>query len=224
MDDVKATIDRELSSTGASRDDGEDVSLNGLNYSSLKQREIAIQYLLERLGEFTRVNVANKGFATVGSNLPPIPTATRSIEALYTNQPTNSYSDDNKNIDLRTLSIDFQESSTFSLPDRLAHQVLNTTANASKRLGSSRGEVDVQNMMPIMRAPTLRSVGMQTTRSDPLLLGLPKSLAYEDILSREWSKVPRSQVARSLPSNKSFSAATKVAQQQRRNLKKSGIF
>ena len=212
MDDVKATIDRELSSTSDIRA-GEDEGVQGFNYSSLKQREIAIQYLLERLGEFTRMSVATKGLATVGSNLPPIPTV-RSIDAIYSNQHSTSNQEEQENVNVKTLSLDFQESSTFSLPDRLAHQVLNTTATANRRLGGSRGEMDVKNMMPSVRGPTLRSIGMQTTKSDPLLLGLPKSLAYEDILSRDWG-----QISRSLPLSQSLSRVT----QQRRKIRNAAL-
>ena len=199
MDDVKATIDAELDVSAVAAASTSDVGEDGsaatkFDLSSLKQREIAIQYLLERLGDFTRMNMATKGLSTVGSNLPPLPpTTARSIDAVYSSGISEPNQDSHGN--LRSMSIEMTDSSTFSLPDRLAHQVLNATAAANKRLGGA-GESEgarsppVREMMtlPPPKPPMLKSVGIQTTRSDPLLLGLPRALTHEDMLARGLSQ------------------------------------
>ena len=219
MDDVKATIDSELDGDGAAGAaagagaPAEDRRAARDVYS-LKQREIAIQYLLERLGEFTRMNMANKRLGAVGSNLPPIPTA-RSIEAIYSNaaapSPDAAAAAAARHEGGKLISLDLQESSgTFSLPDRLAHQVLNATASVTRRLGDDAGS-------PVhaheMARPALKTVGMQTTKSLEVL-GLPRSLMHEE-LSRDWG-----QVSKTLPLSHSLS---KVTQQQRRVGKAGGF-
>lgn len=214
MDDVKATIDSELN-VGArhgneATDSGSRVVTNDVY--SLRQREIAIQYLLERLGEFTRMSMAAKRLGSVGSNLPPIPTA-RSIEAIYSSATTSAAAaaataQDNSR--LKSVSLELQESSTFSLPDRLAHQVLNTTASITRRLGdeAAGSHVNLHEIALPSSKPALKTVGMQTTKSLEVL-GLPRSLTHDE-LSRDWGTI-----SKTLPLSQSLSRVT----QQRRVVK-----